>query len=653
MTREPEIEEVELDPGTIPTSELHLNNGPLVITDAEHFTKMLSIFLTEPDKLPHINDWDVRALTDMSYLFLGLDESYAFNEPLDKWDVSNVTNMAHMFNHCTMFNQPLNNWDTRNVVDMSGMFRDCVSFNQPLDKWDVGRVEYMNDMFSECIQFNRPLNDWNVENVTMMTGMFDSCIMFNQPLDKWNMGKVDSIAGMFFECRRFNQPLGMWDVGKATSFKEMFLGCKKFNQPLGMWDVGKATSFKEMFLGCTAFNQSLVNWNIRSSDIRDLMGMFKGSAMTLENIPTAIRDAKLEADIHYYIMGHTDVEIRPPVPDKIAYLAASSKNATRISVPPATAVTSATAATPKTAKSKTKTVKVHYPRIDLFIVSHGADLYDQPLPPEYLDGSVTMFNCGGDCGTHTLLSDAFTADCKRKLTELMVHQNNPNTFEVMEKFSVNRKVPYKAFVDAERPKFPRVDTMVPDEYAKNRSHFVSSIDNDGHCKLYHPQTEKLYKLTVDFLKTSEISIMQMRDIPKTSGLWALTGKNIYDDQVLDYISPAHKPDLVQFTTFLKNQFQTHHVMYLGDIIAICRELGFGYINIYDMSCRACDDVPPEKLLEIKAREEDLEKRRASRLGGKGKKTITRMGKRKSTRNPKRILRRTRRKRNQTRRLKIK
>ena len=35
-----------------------------------------------------------------------------FNQPLNNWNVSNVTNMDDMFQLATKFNQPLNNWKT-------------------------------------------------------------------------------------------------------------------------------------------------------------------------------------------------------------------------------------------------------------------------------------------------------------------------------------------------------------------------------------------------------------------------------------------------------------------------------------------------------------------------------------------------------------
>ena len=34
-----------------------------------------------------------------------------FNDNIGNWDVSNVTDMNHMFAFCQNFNQDLNNWD--------------------------------------------------------------------------------------------------------------------------------------------------------------------------------------------------------------------------------------------------------------------------------------------------------------------------------------------------------------------------------------------------------------------------------------------------------------------------------------------------------------------------------------------------------------
>ena len=57
------------------------------------------------------------------------DAASSFNQPLNKWDVSNVTNMDAMFAFASSFNQPLNDWNVSNVHDM---FVEATSFNHAL-----------------------------------------------------------------------------------------------------------------------------------------------------------------------------------------------------------------------------------------------------------------------------------------------------------------------------------------------------------------------------------------------------------------------------------------------------------------------------------------------------------------------------------------
>ena len=45
-------------------------------------------------------------------------QAYAFNQPLNNWNTSKVTNMSNMFRSAKAFNQPLNNWDTSKVTTM-------------------------------------------------------------------------------------------------------------------------------------------------------------------------------------------------------------------------------------------------------------------------------------------------------------------------------------------------------------------------------------------------------------------------------------------------------------------------------------------------------------------------------------------------------
>ena len=71
------------------------------------------------EKFGQIKDWNVTRVTDMSELFLNMED---FNESIGQWDTSNVTNMRSMFQGARSFNQPIGNWDTSKVTNMAGMF---------------------------------------------------------------------------------------------------------------------------------------------------------------------------------------------------------------------------------------------------------------------------------------------------------------------------------------------------------------------------------------------------------------------------------------------------------------------------------------------------------------------------------------------------
>ena len=127
------------------------------------------------------------------------------------------------------FNQPLNNWNVSNVTDMEKMFLGCHSFNQPLDKWDVSKVTTMNGMFSGAKSFNQPLNNWDVSAVIDMKGMFGGT-PFNQPLNNWDVSSVTNMESMFYSAVNFNQPLDNWNISSLTNTKDMFKGASSFEQ---------------------------------------------------------------------------------------------------------------------------------------------------------------------------------------------------------------------------------------------------------------------------------------------------------------------------------------------------------------------------------------------------------------------------------------
>ena len=100
---------------------------------------------------------------------------------------SKVTNMANLFSgNRTTFNQNIDFWDTSNVTDMSGMFYFNNAFNQPIGNWDVSNVKITSRMFAERRSFNQPLGNWDVSNVVTMSHMFNTASSFNQDINSWD-----------------------------------------------------------------------------------------------------------------------------------------------------------------------------------------------------------------------------------------------------------------------------------------------------------------------------------------------------------------------------------------------------------------------------------------------------------------------------------
>lgn len=98
-----------------------------------------------------INKWDVSKLTDLSYVFWNLS---TFNEDVSCWDTSNATNMRSMFAGATKFNQDLSSWDIKRVNRMCYMFFRASSFNHDLTTWDLTNIHDTARMFHGATKFN-------------------------------------------------------------------------------------------------------------------------------------------------------------------------------------------------------------------------------------------------------------------------------------------------------------------------------------------------------------------------------------------------------------------------------------------------------------------------------------------------------------------
>ena len=157
-----------------------------------------------------IGDWDVSAVTDMSFVFFGnkkptgankdipyVKYSEKFNGDISKWDVSGATNMHAMFARATNFNGDISKWNVSSVTNMHGMFSNANRFNSDISKWTVSSVTMFQGMFNTAEAFNRDLNLWDVSRATNLQNMFRNAKSFSQTLcGAWATSKADK-TGMF------------------------------------------------------------------------------------------------------------------------------------------------------------------------------------------------------------------------------------------------------------------------------------------------------------------------------------------------------------------------------------------------------------------------------------------------------------------------
>jgi surface protein len=280
-----------------------------------------------------------------------------FNQPLNSWNTSNVTNMQATFNLATSFNQPLNNWNTSNVTNMTNMFKQATSFNQNIGNWNVINVTNMTSMFNEAYTFNNggsdSIKNWYAPKCTSfelmfrasnastlshrfnqplpilvdtsgvttcsLSAMFQNDSSFNQNVGGWNVSNVTNMGTMFFNASMFNNDasnsIQSWKAPKCTIFINMFAGASRFNQPLpylvdtsGVTDV----SMNSMFQNDASFNQNVGAWNV--SNVTTMANMFQGASMFNNDASNSIQSWRAPKCTNFSSMFNTASRFNQPLP---------------------------------------------------------------------------------------------------------------------------------------------------------------------------------------------------------------------------------------------------------------------------------------------------------------------------------------------------
>lgn len=192
--------------------ELLSKNGPnadLNCIDTSGIIDMFSLFEGLPYGMSktfnaNISRWDVSNVVNMCRMFANCQ---SFNGNLNKWNVNKVKDFRYMFHYCKKYNQPMDKWQINDeyAINMAGMFSGCENFNQNINTWNVSAVTNMHDMFKKCTKYNQPMDCWNVYNVKNLSRMFYECRHFNQNIGNWDVEDAWDIHGMFSGCVDFDK----------------------------------------------------------------------------------------------------------------------------------------------------------------------------------------------------------------------------------------------------------------------------------------------------------------------------------------------------------------------------------------------------------------------------------------------------------------
>lgn len=171
-------------------------------------------------KLIHVKQWGNIQWKNFKFSFYGC--SNLKTVPNQGLDLSQVKNMAFMFNGATLLNSDISAWDVSQVTNMQSMFNTASSFNQDLSGWDVSNVTNMGGLFYKAFSFNSDLSAWNVSKVTDMNHMFNSASSFNADISAWDVSKVINMNAMFISASSFNQDLSPWNILKVNTMSNIF-----------------------------------------------------------------------------------------------------------------------------------------------------------------------------------------------------------------------------------------------------------------------------------------------------------------------------------------------------------------------------------------------------------------------------------------------
>ncbi|MCR4854618.1 MAG: DUF285 domain-containing protein [Erysipelotrichaceae bacterium] len=212
------------------------NIGDLSAWETGNVSDMSSMFegcmkLKTPGDL---SNWDVSSVTTFAKLFANTAEMTGFGD-LSIWNVSDrCEDLSGMFQNCFLAlsqDVDLHAWNVSNVTDISHMFENVTSMSTlNISGWDTGKVEDASSMFA-CTQNNMlsPLHTicgiegLDVSDLSNISHIFHGQQYLNADLSEWDTQHLQDISYAFYSCYRFDiNKLKHWNVSSVSDMNEAF-----------------------------------------------------------------------------------------------------------------------------------------------------------------------------------------------------------------------------------------------------------------------------------------------------------------------------------------------------------------------------------------------------------------------------------------------
>lgn len=228
-----------------------------------------------------LSRWDVSNATSIAWMFNGCSQLTSVGD-LSGWNTSKVTSIEGLFYGCRSLPsiESISHWDTSQVKGMGQIFYGCNSLTSlDLSSWDTSRVTSLYNTFGECSALTSvgDISGWNTANVQYMHQLFYNCYgLTSLDLSKWDVSNVTNMRTMFHMYQSTSSlvsvgDLSGWNTSKVTDMSWMFANCRQLTSigNVSRWNVSSATTMQRMFANCTSLAADCSAWSVPAGIIGD------------------------------------------------------------------------------------------------------------------------------------------------------------------------------------------------------------------------------------------------------------------------------------------------------------------------------------------------------------------------------------------------